>query len=73
MATKENDVRSVLSKTPSILRALIEAAPVEAIDFHEKEGAWSPEQVLPLWGTYDGPPEAFLEMDVTVNVTEVDG
>ena len=46
MAATENDVRSVLSKTPSILRALIEAAPVEAIDFHEKEGAWSPGQVL---------------------------
>jgi transglutaminase-like putative cysteine protease len=35
--------------------------------------AWSPEQVLPLWGTYEGPPEAFVGMDVNVNVTEVDG
>ena len=35
--------------------------------------AWSPEQVLPLWGTYDGPAEAFVGMDVNVNVTEVDG
>jgi transglutaminase-like putative cysteine protease len=35
--------------------------------------AWSPEQVLPLWGTYNGPAEAFLEMDVTVSVVEVDG
>ncbi len=33
--------------------------------------AWTPEQVLPLWGTYDGPPGSFLGMDVTVNVTEV--
>lgn len=35
--------------------------------------AWSPEQVLPLWGTYEGPPEAFVGMDVSVNVTEADG
>jgi len=35
--------------------------------------AWGPEQVLPLWGTYDGPAEAFVGMDVNVNVTEVDG
>ncbi len=35
--------------------------------------AWAPEQVLPLWGTYSGPPGAFLEMNVTVNVTEVAG
>lgn len=33
--------------------------------------AWSPEQVLPLWGTYDGPAGAFLSMDVAVDVTEV--
>ena len=33
--------------------------------------AWAPEYVLPLWGTYVGPPEAFIEMDVSVNVTEV--
>jgi transglutaminase-like putative cysteine protease len=32
--------------------------------------AWTPEQVLPLWGTYEGPPGAFLGMDVTVSVTE---
>jgi transglutaminase-like putative cysteine protease len=35
--------------------------------------AWSPDQVLPLWGTYEGSPEAFVGMDVTVNVTEVEG
>ena len=33
--------------------------------------AWAPEYVLPLWGTYSGPPGAFLEMDVNVSVTEV--
>jgi len=32
--------------------------------------AWSPEHVLPLWGTYYGAPGAFLGMDVTVSVTE---
>ena len=32
--------------------------------------AWSPEAVMPLSGTYSGPAEAFLSMDVTVNVTE---
>jgi len=32
--------------------------------------AWAPEYVLPLWGTYSGPPGAFLEMDVNVSVTE---
>ena len=32
--------------------------------------AWSPEQVLPLWGTFDGPAGAFLGMDVAVTVTE---
>jgi transglutaminase-like putative cysteine protease len=35
--------------------------------------AWSPEQVLPLWGTYDGPAEAFEGMDVNVSVSEVEG
>jgi transglutaminase-like putative cysteine protease len=35
--------------------------------------AWTPAQVLPLWGTYEGSAEAFLSMDVTVRVTEVDG
>jgi transglutaminase-like putative cysteine protease len=34
--------------------------------------AWSPEQVPPLWGTYSGPPEAFLSMDVTVIVTQAE-
>jgi transglutaminase-like putative cysteine protease len=33
--------------------------------------AWAPDQVLPLWGTYEGSPDAFLGMDVTVNVEEV--
>jgi transglutaminase-like putative cysteine protease len=33
--------------------------------------AWTPEQALPLWGTYAGRPDAFLSMDVTVTVTEV--
>jgi transglutaminase-like putative cysteine protease len=32
--------------------------------------AWAPEQVLPLWGTYEGPPRSFLGMDVTVIVSE---
>ena len=32
--------------------------------------AWAPEQVLPLWGTYEGLPGAFLGMDVTVTVSE---
>jgi len=32
--------------------------------------AWAPDQVPPLWGTFDGPPGAFLGMDVAVNVTE---
>ena len=35
--------------------------------------AWAPEHVLPLWGTYSGPDGAFLDMAVTVAVTEVDG
>jgi transglutaminase-like putative cysteine protease len=35
--------------------------------------AWTPEQVLPLCGTYEGSPQAFVGMDVTVIVTEVDG
>ena len=35
--------------------------------------AWSPDQVLPLSGTYLGPPEAFQGMDVTVTVSEVAG
>lgn len=32
--------------------------------------AWSPEHVLPLWGTYAGPPGSFIGMDVSVSVTE---
>ena len=32
--------------------------------------AWDPYHVLPLWGTYDGPPGACIGMDVTVQVTE---
>jgi transglutaminase-like putative cysteine protease len=32
--------------------------------------AWSPEQVLPLSGTYWGPPGTFIAMDVAVSVTE---
>jgi transglutaminase-like putative cysteine protease len=32
--------------------------------------AWSPEHVLPLWGTYSGPPKSFIAMDVEVRVTE---
>ena len=34
--------------------------------------AWTPEQVLPLWGTYEGSPGAFLGMDVTVAVSDAD-
>jgi transglutaminase-like putative cysteine protease len=34
--------------------------------------AWAPEQVLPLWGTYEGSPGACLGMEVTVTVTEVE-
>jgi hypothetical protein len=32
--------------------------------------AWSPDQVLPLWGTFTGSVNSFLGMDVTVSVTE---
>ncbi|HUF74052.1 MAG TPA: transglutaminase family protein [Gammaproteobacteria bacterium] len=35
--------------------------------------AWSPEHVLPLWGTYSGSPDSFIAMDVAVRVTEVSG
>jgi transglutaminase-like putative cysteine protease len=35
--------------------------------------AWTPEQALPLWGTYSGPKSAFIEMDVSVSVNEVEG
>ena len=33
--------------------------------------AWAPEYVLPLCGTYAGSVEAFIAMDVNVNVTEL--
>jgi DinB family protein len=42
----ESDVRSVLSKTPSILRPLVEGASEAALQFHENEAAWSATQVL---------------------------
>jgi len=32
--------------------------------------AWSPDQVLPLWGTFEGSASSFLGMEVTVSVTE---
>jgi len=32
--------------------------------------AWSPEHVLPLWGTYEGESGSFQGMDVTVTVTQ---
>jgi transglutaminase-like putative cysteine protease len=35
--------------------------------------AWSPEQVLPLWGTFEGEAGAFVGMDVTVRVSEAAG
>jgi len=35
--------------------------------------AWTHDQVLPLWGTYEGTPGAFLGMEVAVSVTEVAG
>jgi transglutaminase-like putative cysteine protease len=35
--------------------------------------AWDPSHVLPLWGTYSGSPGAFLDMVVTVKVTEEAG
>src|SRR4029077_14770324 len=35
--------------------------------------AWDPCNVMPLWGTYEGPRAAFLSMDVTVKVTQADG
>lgn len=46
MATISSDVRPVLSRTPAIVRGLIEGAPAAALDFHEQAGAWSPLQVL---------------------------
>jgi transglutaminase-like putative cysteine protease len=35
--------------------------------------AWSPEHALPLWGTYAGAAEAFLGMDVAVDVAAAEG
>ena len=35
--------------------------------------AWTPEHVLPLWGTYTGPAGAFLDMEVAVTVAETAG
>ena len=32
--------------------------------------AWSPEHVLPLWGTYSGAADSFIAMDVEVRVSE---
>ena len=32
--------------------------------------AWTPDQVLPLWGTYEGAAAACLGMEVTVKVTQ---
>jgi len=32
--------------------------------------AWSPEHVLPLWGTYSGPLNSFIAMEVKVSVNE---
>ena len=32
--------------------------------------AWDPAHVLPLWGTFFGPANAFTGMDVTVTVTD---
>jgi transglutaminase-like putative cysteine protease len=32
--------------------------------------AWSPEHALPLWGTFSGPPNSFIAMNVEVRVTE---
>jgi transglutaminase-like putative cysteine protease len=34
--------------------------------------AWSPENILPLWGTFIGRRDDFIEMNVTVNVAAVD-
>jgi transglutaminase-like putative cysteine protease len=34
--------------------------------------AWSPENILPLWGTFVGHRDDFIEMNVSVNVAEVD-
>jgi hypothetical protein len=40
------NIRSVLSRSPSIFRELVEGAPPDAIEFHETPGAWSARQVL---------------------------
>src|SRR5689334_3101925 len=42
----DDHICPVLTRTPSILRALFDGAPLEALDFHETAGAWSPKQVL---------------------------
>jgi transglutaminase-like putative cysteine protease len=34
--------------------------------------AWAPEQALPLTGTYEGTPEAFVEMEVAVSVASAE-
>ena len=41
-----HNVRAVLSRSPSIFRALVEGATPAALEFHEKPGAWSTRQVL---------------------------
>ena len=41
-----DSIRPVLSRTPAIVRALFDGAPIDALDFHELAGAWSPRQVL---------------------------
>jgi transglutaminase-like putative cysteine protease len=35
--------------------------------------AWAPEQVLPLWGTFEGSRGACLGMEVNVSVSEAEG
>lgn len=40
------NIRAVLSRSPSIFRALVEGAPAAAMEFREKAGAWSAWQVL---------------------------
>jgi hypothetical protein len=40
------NIRAVLSRSPSILRSLVEGASPDAIEFHEKPGAWNTRQVL---------------------------
>jgi hypothetical protein len=40
------DIAAVLSRTPAIVRGLLEGASPAAIEFHERPEAWSPRQVL---------------------------